>query len=80
MDYSPSSSSVHGILQARILRWVAILSPRRSSRFRDQTLGSVSPALASGFFITSATGRPQFIHLVGGKVRSSEGWSLIGDG
>ena len=24
MDCSPSSSSVHGILQARILRWVAI--------------------------------------------------------
>ena len=24
MDYSPPSSSVHGILQARILEWVAI--------------------------------------------------------
>ena len=24
MDYSPSGSSVHGILQARILEWVAI--------------------------------------------------------
>ena len=24
MDYSPAGSSVHGILQARILEWVAI--------------------------------------------------------
>ena len=27
MDCSPSSPSVHGILQARILEWVAIPSP-----------------------------------------------------
>ena len=27
MDYSPPSSSVHGILQARILEWVAIPTP-----------------------------------------------------
>ena len=27
MDYSPSASSVHGILQVRILEWVAISSP-----------------------------------------------------
>ena len=26
MDYSPPGSSVHGILQARILEWVAMLS------------------------------------------------------
>ena len=25
MDYSPPGSSVHGILQARILEWIAIL-------------------------------------------------------
>ena len=28
MDYSPSGSSAHGILQARILEWVAILFSR----------------------------------------------------
>ena len=28
MDYSPAGSSVHGILQARILEWVAILFSR----------------------------------------------------
>ena len=27
MDYSPPDSSVHGILQARILEWVALPSP-----------------------------------------------------
>ena len=31
MDCSPPGSSVHGILQARILEWVAISSSRRSS-------------------------------------------------
>ena len=32
MDYSPPGSSVHGILQARILEWVAIPFSRGSSR------------------------------------------------
>ena len=36
MDYSPPGSSVHGILQARILEWVAISSSRGSSQPRDQ--------------------------------------------
>ena len=31
MDYSPLGSSVHGILQARILEWVAISFSRGSS-------------------------------------------------
>ena len=37
MDYSPSGSSVHGILQARVLEWVAMPSSRGSSQPRDQT-------------------------------------------
>ena len=37
VDCSPSSSSVHGILQARVLEWVAISFSRVSSRPRDQT-------------------------------------------
>ena len=36
MDYSLPGSSVHGILQARILEWVAISSSRGSSQLRDQ--------------------------------------------
>ena len=37
MDCSPPGSSIHGILQARILEWVAISSSRGSSRPRDRT-------------------------------------------
>ena len=37
VDCSPPSSSVHGILQARILEWVAISFTRGSSWPRDQT-------------------------------------------
>ena len=40
-------SSVHEILQARILEWVAILFSRGSSQPRDQL---TSPALSGGFF------------------------------
>ena len=37
VDYSLPGSSVHGILQARILGWVAIPLSRGSSQPRDQT-------------------------------------------
>ena len=37
MDHSPPDSSVHGILQARILEWVARPSFRGSSQPRHQT-------------------------------------------
>ena len=36
-DYSPPGSSIHGILQARILEWVAISFSRGSSWPRDWT-------------------------------------------
>ena len=35
MDCSPPDSSIYGILQARILEWVAILISRGSSRHRE---------------------------------------------
>ena len=37
VDYSPPSSSIHGILQARIQEWVVISLSRGSSRSRDRT-------------------------------------------
>ena len=37
VDHSPPGSSIHGILQARILEWVAISFSRASSQPRDQT-------------------------------------------
>ena len=47
MDCSPPGSSVHGLLQTRILEWVAISFSRGSSSPRNQTCIS---ALASGLF------------------------------
>ena len=55
IDCSPPGSSVHGILQAKILEWVAMPFSKVSSQPRDQTCISVSPELAVGFFNTSAT-------------------------
>ena len=40
VDCSPPGSSVHGIFQARILEWVAMLFSRGSSQPRDGTLVS----------------------------------------
>ena len=37
MDWSQPGSSLHGVLQARTLEWVAISSSRGSSPPRDQT-------------------------------------------
>ena len=48
------SSSVHGILQTRILEWVAISISRGSSQPRDQTLISCVSCTAGGFFTASA--------------------------
>ena len=47
MHCSPPGFSVHGILQTRILEWVAISSSRESSRPRNQTLVS---SIAGRFF------------------------------
>ena len=43
-DCSPTGSFVHGIFQARILRWAAISFSRGFSRSGDQTTCPVSPA------------------------------------
>ena len=47
MDCSPPGSSVHGILQARILEWVAIFFSKGSSQLRDQTQVSCIAAAAA---------------------------------
>ena len=51
-DCSPPGSSVHEVLQARILEWVAYLFSRGSSRPRDRTRVS---RIAGGFFTIWAT-------------------------
>ena len=55
MDRSPTGFSVHGILQARILEQVAMPSSRESSQPRIKPTSLTSPAVAGGFFTTSAT-------------------------
>ena len=52
MDCSPPGSSVHGILQATRLKWVAMPSSRGSSQPRDRTQVS---HIAGGFFTSWAT-------------------------
>ena len=46
MDYSPPGFSVHGILQVRILEWLAISSP---GNLPDFGIEPESPSLAGGF-------------------------------
>ena len=58
MDYSPPVSCVHGILQARILQWVALPSSRGSSWPRDQTRVSSSSCIVGGFFTAEPPGKP----------------------
>ena len=60
MDYSPQGSSVHGISQARILKWVAISYSRESSQSRVEPMSNTSLALAGGFFFFLTTAPPLF--------------------
>ena len=53
MNYRPPGSSVHGILQARILEWVAIAFSRGSSWHRDRTLVSCIEDRFFTFWATS---------------------------
>ena len=56
MAYSPLGSSVHGILQARILEWVAIPSSRGSSWPRHVSCGSWT---AGRVFTAEPSRKPQ---------------------
>ena len=53
MDCSPPGSSVHGILQARILEWVAISSP---GDLPDPGIEPGSPALQADSLLTEPQG------------------------
>ena len=60
MAYNPPGSSVHGILQARILEWVAMASFRGSSQPRDQTcISYVSCFAGRSFYPLSHLGNPE---------------------
>ena len=57
MDRSPPGSSVHGILQARILEWDAMPSSRGSSQPKDGTWVSRT----ADIFFTEPLGKPPFL-------------------
>ena len=76
MDCSPPVSSVCGILQVRILEWVAISFSRGSSWLKDQTQVS---CIAGGFFTIWAT-REAHIKSPGGAVAAdlrTTLWELV---
>ena len=52
VDHSLTGSSVHGVLQARILEWVAMPSSGDHSDPEIKPASLMSPALAGGFFAT----------------------------
>ena len=69
MDYA-----VHGILQARILEWVAVPFSRGSSQPRDQTQVS---HIAGGFFTRWATGESWYLPQIEVKLKLNEGKELL---
>ena len=58
IDYSPPGCSVHGIVQARMLEWVAISSCWGSSWSRDQNCISCIFCIAGRFFIAEPLRSP----------------------
>ena len=72
--YSPPGSSVHGILQAKILEWVAMPSSRGSSQPRAQTQVS---RIADGFWILyclSHQGSPWILEQVAYPLSKGSSW------
>ena len=63
MDCSLLSSSVHVILQARILEWLAMPSSRGSSWHKDWTLVSCVSCIAGRFFTTEPPGIKFFFEI-----------------
>ena len=79
VDYSRPQSSIHGILQERILEWVAVPSTREFPDPEIKRVSLMSLALADGFFTTSITWEALETHvgtsisLLGGEQQESPG-------
>ena len=58
MDCSPPGSSVHGILQTRILEWVSMSSSRGSSQPKDWNTSLGSSCIVGVFFTAEPLGMP----------------------
>ena len=72
MDCTPPGSSVRGILQTRILEWVAIPFSRGSSRTRDRTLASCT----AGRLPYEPPGKPHLFLIYLG-LKGMQSWSTI---
>ena len=55
VDYSPPGSSVHGVLQARILEWIAISFSGDFPNPGIEPASLMFPTLAGSFFTTGTT-------------------------
>ena len=75
MDCSPPGSSVRGILQARILDWLACPSPGDLPDPGIEPMVLRSPALAGRSFITSTTGEALTKRLT--RQNSREFWIIF---
>ena len=71
MDYRPPGSFVLGILQARIMEWVAVTSSRGSSRPRDRI---PVHCIAGRFFAIWATKEAHRQQYLGSNLSSACGW------
>ena len=67
MDRTPSGSSVHGILQARRLEWVAVPSSRGSSWPRNWTHVYCGSCIVGGFFTVEPPGKPHALYAAAAK-------------
>ena len=63
VDGSPPGSSVPGILQARILEWVAVPFPGDLPDPGIEPTSPMSPALAGRFFTTELPGKSNLLLL-----------------
>ena len=59
MDYSSVASSVHGILEARILEWVAMPSSRGSPQPTNRTQVTCLQHWQAGFLSLVPPGKPK---------------------
>ena len=69
MDCSPPGSSVHGILQARVLEWDDMPSSRGSPLPKDRTYFSFTFCIAGRFFTAEPLGKP--------KIREKKGIEVV---
>ena len=60
MDCCLPDPSVHGVLQARILEWIAMSPPGDLPDPGIQPTSLTSSVLAGGFFTTTPLGKPQY--------------------